>query len=128
RDLRQGETERKWQSGDTCWSAEDGRISASRGPAAARLLACGRAPGRDSIKLPQINGMNKAQTARSCILPTERRRSNSRGSLRIVSGLAEDTNSIFCDGPSRPETANGCLVLPSPGTDAERHTVARRTS
>jgi len=29
-------------------------------------------------------------------LATERRRSNSRGSLRIVSGLAEDTNSIFC--------------------------------
>ncbi len=33
-----------------------------------------------------------AQTARSCMLPTERRRSNSRGSLRIVSGLAENTN------------------------------------
>src|SRR5260370_32479486 len=67
-----------------------------------------------------------AQTARSCMLPTERRRSHSRGSLRIVSGLAENTNSIFCDGPSRPETANGFLVLPSAGTDAERHTVARR--
>ncbi len=39
--------------------------------------------------------------------PTERRRSNSRGSLRIVSGLAENTNSIFCEGPSGPETANG---------------------
>ena len=25
--------------------------------------------------------------------------------------------------PSRPETANGCVVLPSAGTDAERHTV-----
>jgi hypothetical protein len=25
--------------------------------------------------------------------------------------------------PSRPETANGCLVLLSAGTDAERHTV-----
>src|SRR5260370_15547931 len=56
------------------------------------------------------------------MLPTERRRSNSRGSLRIVSGLAENTNSIFCDGSSEPETANGCLVLPSAGTDAERHT------
>src|ERR1700741_1505158 len=49
--------------------------------------------------------------------------SSSRGSLRIVSGLAENTNSIFCDGPSRPETANGCLVLPSAGTAAERHTL-----
>ena len=38
---------------------------------------------------------------------------NSRGSLRIVSGLAENTNSIFCDGSSEFETANGCLVLPS---------------
>src|SRR5258708_7449207 len=62
-----------------------------------------------------------AQTARSCMLPTERRRSSSRGSLRIVSGLAENTNSIFCDGSSEPETANGCLVLPSAGTDAGRH-------
>src|SRR5258706_16447956 len=42
---------------------------------------------------------------------------------RIVSGLAENTNSIFCDGSSEPETANGCLVLPSAGTDAERHTL-----
>jgi len=25
-----------------------------------------------------------------------------RGSLRIVSGLAENTNSIFCDGPRGP--------------------------
>ena len=41
----------------------------------------------------------------------------------LFSGLAENTNSIFCDGPSEPETANGCLVLPSAGTDAERHTV-----
>ena len=62
-----------------------------------------------------------AQTARSCRLPTERRRPPSRGSLRIVSGLAENTNSIFCDGSSESETANGCLVLPSAGTDAERH-------
>src|SRR5437763_13108448 len=67
--------------------------------------------------------MKNAQTARSCILPTERRSSPSRGSLRIVSGLAENTNSIFCEGSSEPETANGCLVLPSAGTDAERHTV-----
>lgn len=56
-------------------------------------------------------------------LPTERRRSNSRGSLRIVSGLAENTHSIFCDGPQGSETVNGCPVLreqePSPrGTRA----------
>jgi hypothetical protein len=53
----------------------------------------------------------RAQTARSCRLPTERRSSHSRGSLRIVSGLAENTNSIFGDSSSELETANGCLVL-----------------
>src|SRR5438132_11563983 len=65
-------------------------------------------------------------TARSCQvlrLPTERRISNSRGSLRIVSGLAVNTHSIFCDGPQGSETVNGCPVLrrqePSPrGTRA----------
>jgi hypothetical protein len=36
---------------------------------------------------------------------------NSRGSLRFVSGLAENTNSIFCDGSAEPEAANGCPVL-----------------
>ena len=44
-------------------------------------------------------------------LPTERRRSDSRGSLRIVSGLAANTNSIFCDGSKWLETGNGCPVL-----------------
>ena len=34
-----------------------------------------------------------------------------RGSLRIVSGLAENTNSIFCDSSSELEAANGCPVL-----------------
>ena len=41
---------------------------------------------------------------------------DSRGSLRIVSGLAENTNSIFCDGSSEPEAANGCPVLLRAGT------------
>jgi hypothetical protein len=38
---------------------------------------------------------------------------NFQGSIRFVSGLAENTNSIFCDGSSESETANGCLVLRS---------------
>ena len=38
-------------------------------------------------------------------------RAISRRLLRIVSGLAENTNSIIGDGPSGPETANGCPVL-----------------
>src|SRR5258708_24533209 len=56
-------------------------------------------------------GLHSAQTARSCQLPPERRRSNSRASLRIVSGLAENTDAIFCDDPQGSETANGCPVL-----------------
>jgi len=36
---------------------------------------------------------------------------NSGGSPRIVSGLAENTNSIFGDGSAEPEAANRCLVL-----------------
>jgi hypothetical protein len=40
-------------------------------------------------------GSHSVQSARSCGLPTERRRSNSRGSLRVVSRLAEDANSIL---------------------------------
>lgn len=50
-------------------------------------------------------------------------RSNPRGSQRIVSGLAENTNSILGENLPRPETANGCLVLPSAGTYAESHPV-----
>ena len=56
---------------------------------------------------------------------------NSRGSLRIVSGLAENTDSIFCDGSTQPEAANGCPVLqgcrnPQPrGTRAQRETLIR---
>jgi hypothetical protein len=42
---------------------------------------------------------------------------DSRGSLRIVSGLAENTNSIFCDGSPEPEAANGCPVLLSADTN-----------
>jgi len=32
--------------------------------------------------------------------------------LRIVSGLAENTNLIFCADSSESQTANGCPVLP----------------
>jgi hypothetical protein len=35
----------------------------------------------------------------------------SGGSLRIVSGLAENTYPIFCDGSREPEAAKGCPVL-----------------
>jgi hypothetical protein len=49
---------------------------------------------------------------------------DSRGSLRIVSGLAENTNSIFCDGSSQPEAANGCPVLRDAGTTSREATAA----
>jgi hypothetical protein len=41
---------------------------------------------------------------------------NSRGSHRFVSGLAENTNSIFCADSSESQTANGCPVLRRAGT------------
>src|SRR5260370_27843396 len=36
---------------------------------------------------------------------------NFRCHLRIVSGLAENTNLIFCADSSESQTANGCVVL-----------------
>jgi hypothetical protein len=41
---------------------------------------------------------------------------NFRGPFRFVSGLAENTNSIFCDSSLELETANGCPVLRGAGT------------
>jgi hypothetical protein len=49
---------------------------------------------------------------------------NFRGSFRIVSGLAENTNSIFFDSFSELEAANGCPVLREQGPSAVRHTRA----
>jgi hypothetical protein len=51
---------------------------------------------------------------------------NFRGSLRFVSGLAENTNSIFCDGSSELEAANGCSVLQNAGTTSREAHVRRR--
>jgi hypothetical protein len=51
---------------------------------------------------------------------------DSRGSLRVVSGLAENTDSIFCDGSSEPEAAKwmsgsaGCRNHRPRGTDVQR--------
>ena len=66
-----------------------------------------------------------AQAARSRRLPTGRRGNTPGGSLRIVSGLAANTNSIICDGSREPETANGCPVLHRMrGPSAVRHSCA----
>ena len=51
---------------------------------------------------------------------------DSRGSFRFVSGLAENTNSIFCDGSTEPEAANGCPVLLRAGTTSREAKSAQR--
>src|SRR6476646_8310995 len=106
RSRRGTETEQRWPSPGRWWPiclpwiAGNGSLSLQKA-AVQRLKTAEK----------EITGLHSAQAARSCCLPTERRRSNSGGSLRVVSGLAENTNSIFCDGPSGPQTVNGCLVL-----------------
>jgi hypothetical protein len=50
---------------------------------------------------------------------------NFRDPFRIVSGLAEDTNSIFCDSSSELEAANGCPVLRGAGTTSRKAHVGR---
>ena len=66
-----------------------------------------------------------AQAARPRRLPTGRRGNTPGGSLRIVSGLAANTNSIICDGSREPETANGCPVMHRMrGPSAVRHSCA----
>ena len=52
-----------------------------------------------------------------------------RGPFRFVSGLAENSNSIFCDSSSELEAANGCPVLQEAGTiSREAHVRNRRSS
>jgi hypothetical protein len=51
-----------------------------------------------------------------------------RGSLRVVSGLAENTNSIFCDGTAEPEAANGCPVLLRAGTTSREANARNKRS
>ena len=51
---------------------------------------------------------------------------NFRGPLRIVSGLAENTNSIFCDSSSELQAASGCQVLRGAGTTSREAHVRRR--
>src|SRR2546428_1182710 len=73
--------------------------------------------------------MLSTQPARSCKWPTGRRSVSSRGFRRIVSRLAGNTNSIFCEGHRRwPETANGCLVLRKAGALAEKAQIAAENS
>ena len=51
---------------------------------------------------------------------------NFRGPFRIVSGLAENTDSIFCDSSSELEAANGCPALRGAGTTSREAHARRR--
>ena len=63
-------------------------------PSGAKLLDFGLAkPASSLVDLTVITVTNAKPQE-----PSRNHRWNSRGSLRIVSGLAENTNSIFCDG------------------------------
>jgi hypothetical protein len=53
---------------------------------------------------------------------------NFRCPFRIVSGLAENTNSIFGADSSESQTANGCPVLPGAGTISREAMVRKRRS
>src|SRR5436309_6819349 len=125
--MKKRETEGECQSSDASRSSENGGVSARRGSRATRLRTLRRFPERSGLETAALRVKNNRITQRADCqvlqLPTERGRLNSRGSLRIVSGLAENTHSIFCDDPRGSETVNGCPVLrrqePSPrGTRA----------
>jgi hypothetical protein len=51
-----------------------------------------------------------------------------RGPIRIVSGVAEYTNSIICDGSSELEAANECPVLRGAWTNRREAYVRRRAT
>jgi len=53
---------------------------------------------------------------------------NFRCHIRFVSGLAENTNLIFCADSSESQTANGCPVLRGAGTISREATVRERRS
>jgi hypothetical protein len=105
----------KWWRICSPWIADNATSHRSQIPETRRL--------QNRILRAKNNRITQRADCQVLRLPTERRRSNSRGSLRIVSGLAENTHSIFCDDPQGSETVNGCPVLrrqePSPrGTRA----------
>jgi transposase len=99
--LRKGETERPGQSCQLSRGTEDGGLSTCRRSRAAGVCASGTA--RQRRRLRQRRRREKirfpsAQAARSCWLPTERRRVISGGFFWFVSGLAVNPDSIICDG------------------------------
>ncbi len=81
-------------------------------PSGAKLLDFGLAkPASSLVDLTVITVTNAKPQE-----PSRDHRRNSRGSHRFVSGLAENTNSIFCADSSESQTVNGCPVLRRAGT------------
>jgi hypothetical protein len=76
-----------------------------------------RAIAASKKKNDSIDAGKIADCLRCDFLPEcERRKPNpSLDSPLTVSGLAENTNSIFCEGPRGPEAGNGCPVLRTQG-------------
>ena len=87
--------------------------------------ACGGA--RESTAPGALRATRKL--GKSPAIPSVKRQITSIGaSLRIVSGLAENTSSIFYGSSSELEAANGCPVLPGAGiTSREAHVRRRMT-
>jgi len=110
----------RWSATCSLWSAGIRTSCLPRSSAERRQLK--NLSNKEGAK---TSGFIDAQTARSCSCRLGEG-ANSGGSLRIVSGLAENTNSIICDGSSEPETANGCPVLHRQEPHAERHRCATR--
>src|SRR5579859_1357612 len=118
-DPSEGDGEKQQQEpGDAGRGPQDSSLAAGRGSREPRVHP-GRAAGwRSRVKTGC--GNKTGSRMRRLPGPAGCRLSGgdtfSRGSLRVVSGLAENTDSIFCDGHQRPEAANGCPVLQNAGT------------
>ncbi len=109
---------------------EDGGVDAGRGERQ-HGFQCPRRDGgqRGSVKTFPRREKHQDRSMRRLPGPADHRpgdEGDSRGSLRFVSGLAENTNSIFCDGSTEPEAANGCPVLLGAGTTSREATRAQR--
>src|ERR1035438_10481430 len=81
------------------------------------LPACLNAKSRRSTRCcEKLNSAVRLIQRTTSEAPQRPDEGNFRCHLRIVSGLAENTNSIFCDSSLELEAANGCPVLQGAGT------------
>jgi hypothetical protein len=123
---------RAMPSRDPGCSAEDGRISASRGSPRTRLRACRRPqPGSGIKRRPQGRKRFQDSTARRLPGPAGGRLSEGDQIPEAPFELFQDRqrkhtqSSVTAFGP---ETANGCPVVHRAGTTAGRHTLQAGSS